>query len=53
MGIGNGVARDDLTTDAALRTYKKARQAAIHAYALKAFEKTVADYLAKLATGVT
>jgi hypothetical protein len=49
--LETGLARDDQMTEAAMKAYKLARQAAIHSYALKAFEKAAAESLTQLAAG--
>jgi hypothetical protein len=43
--LETGLALDEQMTDAARRTYEKARQAELRSYMLKAFEKATADNL--------
>jgi hypothetical protein len=50
--LETGMALDDQMTEAAMKAHKLARQAAIHCYALKAFEKAVADYLTHLLAAI-
>ena len=50
--LETGIARDEHMTDAAMRSYNKARQATIHSYALKTYDKAKSDHLAKLTAGM-
>jgi hypothetical protein len=49
--LETGLARDDQMTEAAMRTYERARQAAVRSYSLKAFETSVAESLTQLSAG--